>query len=64
LDEESEELTEMLVEIVAALDETVTERDLYKKMYQQEKEAKEAIAQELNSALLKISRLTYYLENT
>ncbi len=64
MDEESEELTEMLVEIVAALDETVTERDLYKKMYQQEKDAKEAIAQELNSALLKISRLTYYLENT
>lgn len=64
MDEESEELTEMLVELVAALDETVTERDLYKKMYQQEKDAKEAIAQELNSALLKISRLTYYLENT
>ena len=64
MDEESEELTEMLVELVAALDETVTERDLYKKMHQQEKDAKESIAQELNSALLKISRLTYYLENT
>tara|TARA_Y100000310_G_scaffold331976_1_gene406618 strand:+ start:443 stop:637 length:195 start_codon:yes stop_codon:yes gene_type:complete len=64
LDEESEELTEMLAEIVAALDETVTERDLYKKMYQQERDAKEAMAKELESALLKISRLNFYLENT
>ncbi len=64
MDEESEELTEMLAEIVAALDETVTERDLYKKMYQQERDAKEAMAKELESALLKISRLNFYLENT
>lgn len=64
MDEESEELTEMLVEIVAALDETVTERDLYKQMYQQEKDAKEALAQELESALIKITRLNFYLENT
>ena len=59
-----EELTTMLVEIVAALDESVTERDLYRQMYYQERDAKDGMAKELESALVKIGRLNFYLENS
>ena len=62
--EEIEVLIEMLVEIVAALDETVTERDLYRKMYEQEESARLAIASELETAQKTIKRLNFYLENT
>lgn len=59
-----EELTSILVEIVAALDETVTERDILKGMCEQERKAKEALALELEDAMIKISRLKFYLENS
>ena len=62
--EEIEVLIEMLVEIVAALDETVTERDLYRKMYEQEESVRLAIASELETAQKTIKRLNFYLENT
>ena len=62
--EEIEVLIEMLVEIVAALDETVTERDLYSKMYEREESARLAIASELETAQKTIKRLNFYLENT
>ncbi len=63
-DADPEDLTQMLVDITAALEETVVERDLYKQMHQTEKAAKEAIASELEEALLEIHRLKFYLRNT
>ena len=63
-DADPEDLTQMLVDITAALEETVVERDLYKQMHQTEKGAKEAIASELEEALLEIHRLKFYLRNT
>lgn len=63
-DADPEDLTQMLVDITAALEETVVERDLYKQMHQTEKAAKEAIASELEEALLEIHRLQFYLRNT
>ncbi len=61
---EEEELIEMLVEIVAALDETVTERNLLKGMYNKEKAARLSVAAELEEAQETIARLKFFLENT
>ena len=54
----------MRVEIVAALDETVTERNLLKGMYNKEKAARLSVAAELEEAQETIARLKFFLENT
>lgn len=59
-----DEYVPILTEIVAELEETVTERDLYKKMLIDERKAKDALAKELEAALIKIQRLNFYLENS
>jgi len=63
-DEETETLVEILVEVVAALNETVTERDLLKGMYNKEKAARLSVAAELEKAQAVITRLNFFLENT
>ena len=63
-DTDPENLTRLLIDITSALEETVVERDLYKKMYNDAEAAKKAISSELREALSTIRRLNFYLENT
>ncbi len=60
----TEDVTQVLEDMIVVVGELTTERDLFKQMYNQEKEAKEALALELEEALVKIARLNFYLENS
>ncbi len=59
-----EDIHQLIREMTEALESVSTERDLYKKMYETEKQAKESMAVELESALVRIARLNFYLENS
>jgi len=62
--EPEEEISQVLQEVIGVLEEVSIERDLYKKMYETEKQAKEFMAVELEDALVKVARLSFYLENS
>jgi len=62
--EPEEEISQVLQEVIGVLEEVSIERDLYKKMYETEKQAKEFMAVELEDALVKVARLGFYLENS
>lgn len=62
-DNEIDGITQVLEDMIVVVGELTIERDLFKQMYDQEKEAKEALALELEEALVRVARLDFYLEN-
>jgi len=62
-DDEIDGITQVLEDMIVVVGELTIERDLFKQMYDQEKEAREALALELEEALVRVARLDFYLEN-
>jgi len=62
-DDEIDGITQVLEDMIVVVGELTIERDLFKQMYDQEKEAREALALELEEALVRVARLDFCLEN-